>query len=125
MEIETLTSGLDVLSTTEQRATPYADSVRQLVGEAKARLLVPGHGGGPAVSERLTQLLGEPALNLDVTSMLWGVDRTASDGLKSARTLAASAYGARKTWFLTNGSSQGNRMALIALASRETDSHTR
>lgn len=123
MEIQTLTNGLDVLSTTEQRATPYADSVRQLVGETKARLLVPGHGGGPAVSERLTQLLGEKALNLDVTSMLWGIDRTASDGLESARSLAASAYGARKTWFLTNGASQGNRMAIIALASRETDSH--
>jgi arginine decarboxylase len=120
MELQTLTSGLDVLSPTEQHATPYADSVRQLVGETKARLLVPGHGGGPAVSERLTQLLGEKALNLDVTGMLWGIDRIASDGLESARTLAAGAYGARKTWFLTNGASQGNRMALIALASRET-----
>ena len=104
--------------TQTQAAAPYAESVQRFADRAAARLLVPGHGGGGDVTPGLAEFLGEQAVHLDVTPLLWTIDRGAGNGLDQARALAARAWGARRTWFLTNGASQGNRMALIALAGR-------
>ena len=47
--------------------------------------------------------------------------RTArSPRTSAARRLAAEAWGARRTWFLTNGASQGNLAACLAIAQRGT-----
>ncbi|MFN6548364.1 aminotransferase class I/II-fold pyridoxal phosphate-dependent enzyme [Mycolicibacterium nivoides] len=99
-----------------QSNVPYVDAVKNLADRATARLLVPGHGGGGDVAPALTSVIGAAPVHLDVTPLLWGIDRGPDDGLEAARMLAAQAWGARRTWFLTNGASQANRMALVALA---------
>ena len=37
---------------------------------------------------------------------------------EEAQRLAAEAWGARRTWWLVNGASQGNHVALLALGAR-------
>ncbi|MDQ8043766.1 MAG: aminotransferase class V-fold PLP-dependent enzyme, partial [Solirubrobacteraceae bacterium] len=84
------------------------------------RFIVPGHKGGPALPEALGAEL-RAAAALDVPLLLDGVD---VDGggcgspLDEAQTLAARAWGAGRTWFLTGGATQGNLAACLAVAPR-------
>ena len=81
------------------------------------RLNVPGHGADrrPTV---VNALLGREVLALDFPPLLEGIDLgPATTPLDHARSLAAEAWGARRTWFLTDGASEGNRIATCALAS--------
>lgn len=67
--------------TQTQAAAPYAESVQRFADRAAARLLVPGHGGGADVTPGLAGFLGEQAVHLDVTPLLWTIDRGAGNGL--------------------------------------------
>ncbi|WP_075201235.1 aminotransferase class I/II-fold pyridoxal phosphate-dependent enzyme [Leucobacter japonicus] len=100
---------------------PYADALEAHVARGPVQLMVPGHGGTEEdLSGRLAQFLGERALHLDIPMLIDGVDLAAPGQtvtpLDEALALAADAWGAKRTWFLTNGASQANRT--IALAAR-------
>jgi arginine/lysine/ornithine decarboxylase len=60
---------------------------------------------------------GEELLRMDFTPLLDGLDLGPDSPLAQAQLLAAEAWGARRTWFLTNGASQANRMAALAIGS--------
>jgi lysine decarboxylase len=78
---------------------------------------VPGHKGGPGADPELLEALGEPALALDIPALIQGIDAGPEPTpWQQAQLLAAEAWGARRTWFLTNGASQGNHVACLALA---------
>lgn len=95
--------------------TPYADALDRYIARNPTQLMVPGHGGSDlGLSARLSEYLGERALQLDVPMLLEGIDLEAHSALDEALELAADAWGAKRTWFLTNGASQANRTAAIA-----------
>ncbi|WP_336661548.1 aminotransferase class I/II-fold pyridoxal phosphate-dependent enzyme [Leucobacter sp. USHLN154] len=99
-----------------QRTAPYADALRRFADERPMSLMVPGHGtGAERGSEHLFALLGERAAAVDIPLMLDGIDLGENSPLAQAQQLAAGAWGARRTWFLTNGASQANRTAAIAV----------
>jgi arginine decarboxylase len=78
---------------------------------------VPGHKGGAGADSRLVEAIGEGALALDIPALMWGIDVGVDPTpFDEAQRLAAEAWGARRTWFLVNGASQGNHVALMTLA---------
>ncbi|UOQ55837.1 amino acid decarboxylase [Leucobacter allii] len=99
-----------------QREAPYADALRRFGDSGAQSLMVPGHGNDPAQgAAHLGALFGPRVAELDVPLMIEGIDLGADSPLERARRLAAEAWGARRTWFLTNGASQANRTAAIAV----------
>ena len=104
-----------------QHAAPYLDALRSFAARGPRRAMVPGHKGGAAADDGLRDALSEGALALDLPTLIEGVDVSARGELapyEAARRLAADAWGARRTWFLTNGASQGNVAACLAIAQR-------
>ena len=102
--------------TDRQTATPYASAVRDYSAAHPVRYHLPGHGGGTAGSTAVGDFFGGRVAELDLMPMIDGIDLGADPTpLERSRRLAAEAWGARRTWFLTNGASQGNHMAVMAL----------
>ncbi len=96
--------------------TPYADALERHAARAPLALMVPGHGGdGAALSARLSEYLGPRPLQLDIPMLVDDIDLGDDSPLSRSLTLAADAWGARRTWFLTGGASQGNRIAALAV----------
>jgi len=96
--------------------TPYADALERYIARNPIQLMVPGHGGSDlGLSARLADFIGERALRLDVPMLLDDIDLGEHAPLDRALELAADAWGAKRTWFLTNGASQANRTAAIAV----------
>lgn len=101
--------------------TPYADAVARYAEDDRARVYVPGHAADPDAAPALTDWFGSDLLRRDVPPLLAGIDKGPGNPLAESLGLAARAWGARRTWFLTNGASQGNRVAALALgAYRDT-----
>jgi arginine decarboxylase len=102
-----------------QSDTPYLDALRAYAERKPGRFHVPGHKGGPGADPGLVEAIGERALELDVPALTYGVD-VGEDPTPfvAAQRLAAEAWGASRTWWLVNGASQGNHVALLALGHR-------
>jgi arginine decarboxylase len=80
---------------------------------------VPGHHGAQGADPLLLQTLGAAVFDLDLPPLLPGIDAgLRPNPLDRAQELAAETWGARKTWFLTNGASQGNLAACLVAAMR-------
>ncbi len=102
---------------TEQPAAPYLDAVIGYGTRGPGRFHVPGHKGGQGADPGLRFGLGDRALWLDIPQDIWGVDLGPSPTpYQEAERLAAEAHGATRTWFLTNGATQGNHALCLALA---------
>ena len=82
------------------------------------RFHVPGHKGGPGADPGLREAIGERALALDIPALTPGsTSGPASRRRSSARRSSPRRRGARaRSWFMVNGASQGNHVALLALA---------
>ncbi|HSK49954.1 MAG TPA: aminotransferase class V-fold PLP-dependent enzyme [Solirubrobacterales bacterium] len=100
-----------------QNSTPYVDALLAYAARDPGRFTVPGHKGGLAADPAAQRLLGAEALRNDIPSVTEGVDvGPRPTPFEQAQHLAAEAWGARRTWFLVNGGSQGNHAACMALA---------
>lgn len=101
----------------DQSEAPYLDALVAYTARGPARLHVPGHKGGPGADPGLRAALGDAALALDIPALVHGIDAGAHPTpFERAQSLAAEAWGARRSWFLVNGASQGNHVACLALA---------
>jgi arginine decarboxylase len=101
----------------EQPTAPYLDAVVAYGFRDPTRFHVPGHKGGDGADSGLRRALGDRALLLDIPQDIEGVDLGPSPTpYERAELLAADAYGAGRTWFLTNGATQGNHALCLALA---------
>lgn len=101
----------------EQPAAPYLDAVVGYAFRGTGRFHVPGHKGGGGADPALRFALGHRALAMDVPQDVHGVDIGPSPTpYEEAERLAAEAYGALRTFFLTNGATQGNHALCLALA---------
>ena len=100
-----------------QPTAPYLDAVVAYGFRGSTRFHVPGHKGGLGADPGLRAAIGEDALMLDVPQDIEGIDLGPSPTpYQRAEELAASAHGAARTWFLTNGATQGNHALCLALA---------
>lgn len=103
----------------DHTSTPYADAIRSLADKDWQRLHVPGHQAKVENAPGLEAVVGARALAMDFPMLMTGVDqqtwRSREGGnptpLMQAQELAADAWGARRTWFITNGASGGNHIA--------------
>lgn len=101
------------------RETPYSTAIRTLAGEDWQRIMVPGHQANAANSSGVTGLVGEQALAMDFPMLFSGIDQSTwkltTPGrvtpIMRAQELAAEAWGASRTWFITTGASGGNHIA--------------
>jgi arginine/lysine/ornithine decarboxylase len=101
----------------DQGEAPYLEALRAYADRDPARLHVPGHKGGPGADPGLLGSIGERALAMDIPALTQGIDiGPEPTPFQQAQALAAEAWGAARSWFLINGASQGNHVALLALA---------
>jgi len=100
-----------------QPTAPYLDALVAYGFRGPTRFHVPGHKGGAGADPGLRWALGERALLLDVPQDTEGIDMGPEPTpYTQAEELAAAAYGAARSWFLTNGATQGNHALCLALA---------
>ena len=100
----------------EQPSAPYLDAVVAYGTRGPGRFHVPGHKGGQGADPAVRFGLGR-ALALDIPQDIWGVDLGVEPTpYDEAERLAAEAHGAARTFFLTNGATQGNHALCLALA---------
>ncbi|MGZ4244729.1 MAG: aminotransferase class I/II-fold pyridoxal phosphate-dependent enzyme [Solirubrobacteraceae bacterium] len=96
---------------------PYLEAIVSYGFRGSVRFHVPGHKGGAGADPGLRSAIGERALALDICQDIEGIDTgPAPTPYQRAEELAAAAYGAGRTWFLTNGATQGNHALCLALA---------
>jgi arginine decarboxylase len=101
----------------ELPTAPYLEAIVSYGFRGSVRFHVPGHKGGPGADPGLRSAMGERALALDICQDIEGIDVGPSPTpYERAEELAATAYGAGQTWFLTNGATQGNHALCLALA---------
>lgn len=99
----------------EQEPTYYADALEALAARNVVRLAVPGHSADRNAAPRLAELVGERVLELDFTPLTPGLDLGPDSPLERSLAAAARAFDAQRAWFVTNGASQGNRIAALAV----------
>src|ERR687895_675626 len=103
----------------EQPTAPYLDAVVAYAFRGSGRYHVPGHKGGPGADPGLRKAIGVDGLAADVPQDIHGIDLGPSPTpYERAERLAADAFGAARSWFLTNGATQGNHGLCLALAPR-------
>lgn len=100
----------------DQSRVPYVESIQRLAESEPLQVMVPGHGGtADQGGGHLAEVYGEKLVNYDVPLMLDGIDLGENGSREQSQQLAAEAWGARRVWWLTNGASQGNRTAALAV----------
>jgi arginine decarboxylase len=100
----------------DQGSVPYVDALREHAARDPGRLYVPGHKGGPGADPALLDGVGPRALEMDIPALIPGIDvGEEPTPFQLAQQLAAEAWGARRSWFLLNGASQGNHAGCLAL----------
>ncbi len=105
------------MADSKQAKTPYVDAVLEYSARQTGRFQVPGHKGGLAADPSMVELVGMTGLVNDVPSVTEGVDiGPEPTPFQQAQLLAADAWGAKRSWFLINGASQGNHATMMALA---------
>src|SRR5919201_4135441 len=101
----------------EQPTAPYLEAVGAYAFRGPGRYHVPGHKGGPGADPGVRKTIGVDALAADVPQDIHGIDIGPSPTpYERAERLAAEAFGAGRTFFLTNGATQGNHTLCLALA---------
>ena len=99
-----------------QAEAPYLDALVAYAARRPGRFHVPGHKGGPGADPQLVEALGAAAFDLDIPALIEGIDVGLEPApFQRAQALAAEAWGARRSWFLINGASQGNQAACLAV----------
>src|ERR687889_1743025 len=105
------------MASPDQPQAPYLNAVVAYGFRGSTRFHVPGHKAGNGADLGVRTAIGWQTLKLDIPQDIHGVDLGESPTpFQRAEQLAAEAYGAERTWFLTNGATQGNHALCLALA---------
>ncbi|MBW4471955.1 MAG: aminotransferase class I/II-fold pyridoxal phosphate-dependent enzyme [Stenomitos rutilans HA7619-LM2] len=100
---------------TSQTEAPLLNALQACVQKAHAPFYAPGHKHGQGVSALLATLLGQQVFQADLPELPELDNLFAPQGvIQEAEVLAAQAFGADRTWFLTNGSTAGVIAAILA-----------
>ncbi|HWK28281.1 MAG TPA: amino acid decarboxylase [Solirubrobacter sp.] len=105
------------MASPDQPQAPYLNAVVAYGFRGSTRFHVPGHKAGSGADLGVRTAIGWQTLKLDIPQDIHGVDLGESPTpYERAEQLAAEAYGAARSWFLTNGATQGNHALCLALA---------
>ncbi|WP_199154782.1 aminotransferase class I/II-fold pyridoxal phosphate-dependent enzyme [Chromobacterium sp. ASV23] len=106
----------------EKSATPFYDRLKQYVRMAKDSWHTPGHSGGDSLKGSpwvgdFHDFVGEHLLRADLSVSVPMLDSLLhpTGVIAEAQMLAAKAFGARKTYFATNGTSTSNKVIFQTL----------
>lgn len=102
----------------DQRRMPLLEALSRYIGYDPAYFRIPGHRGAGGVNAAFRELAGDAVFALDRTETPLLDDLHAPrEAIKEAQELAASLFGADRTWFSVNGTSAANQAMMIACAS--------
>lgn len=95
---------------------PIVEALKTAYENPTYQFHIPGHTKGKAIYKDFKKLIGEKVLSIDTTDEFdnLGTLHPATGPIKEAQELAAKAFGARKTFFLLNGSTAGNLAVAMA-----------
>lgn len=95
---------------------PILEALAEYTRQHTVRFHMPGHKGGYGADPLILNLLGRCAFVHDVTNVP-GMDdlHQATDVIRQAQDLAATAFGAEATYFLINGASCGLQALVMAI----------
>ncbi|BAK77400.1 arginine decarboxylase [Pseudogulbenkiania sp. NH8B] len=106
----------------EKSATPFYDRLKQYVRMAKDSWHTPGHSGGDSLKGSpwvgdFYEFVGENMLRADLSVSVPMLDSLLhpTGVIAESQALAAKAFGARKTYFATNGTSTSNKVIFQTL----------
>ena len=100
----------------EQSRAPLFEAIRDYAALPKAAFHTPGHKQGQGTPAELLEFLGENVFRADLTELPEVDNLHDPDGaIREAQALAASAYGADRSWFLVNGSTCGVETLMMAV----------
>ncbi len=112
-KLKTYKTAKEINKKTEIKA-PLVDALEKFSKNLSVQFHIPGHTHGNGTLKKFKKLIGKQALMLDTTDEFdnLGTLHPRSGAIAEAQELAARAFGAKKTFFLVNGSTVGN----VALA---------
>jgi len=106
----------------QKAATPFADTLRNYVDSAKDAWHTPGHSGGDSIKDSpwisdFYHFLGEHIFSADLSVSVQILDSLLEPHsvIQEAQALAAKAFGAKFSFFATNGTSTSNKVILQSL----------
>lgn len=101
----------------KRASTPFADTLREYVEGARDAWHTPGHSSGDGLRESpwvadFYRMMGEHVFNADLSVSVQELDSLLdpSHVIHAAQDLAADAFGAKHTFFVTNGTSMANKV---------------
>lgn len=96
---------------------PIVEALKKAYDNPTYQFHIPGHTKGNGALPEFKQLIGKKALAVDTTDEFdnLGTLHPATGPIKEAQELAAKAFGAKKTFFLLNGSTAGNLALAMSL----------
>lgn len=99
---------------------PLVDALERSVENPTYQFHIPGHTKGQGVYPKFRNLVGKKALLIDTTDEFdnLGTLNPATGPIQEAEELAAKAFGAKKTFFLLNGSTVGNLAIAMGLTKK-------
>ncbi len=99
---------------------PIVEALKRAYDNPSYQFHIPGHTKGNGVLPEFKSLIGSKALAIDTTDEFDGLGtlHPATGPIKEAQELAAKAFGAKKTFFLLNGSTAGNLALATALTKK-------
>lgn len=99
---------------------PIVEALKRAYDNPSYQFHIPGHTKGNGALPEFKNLIGRKALAIDTTDEFDGLGtlHPATGPIKEAQELAAKAFGAKKTFFLLNGSTAGNLALATALTKK-------
>ena len=99
---------------------PIVDALKNAYENPTYQFHIPGHTKGNGSLPEFKKLIGAKALSIDTTDEFDGLGtlHPATGPIKEAQDLAAQAFGAKKTFFLLNGSTAGNLALAMGLTKK-------
>ena len=99
---------------------PIVEALKKAYENPSYQFHIPGHTKGGGALPEFKQLIGKKALSIDTTDEFDGLGtlHPATGPIKEAQELAAQAFGAKKTFFLLNGSTAGNLALAMGLTKK-------
>lgn len=96
---------------------PLVEALKNSIENPTYQFHIPGHTKGQGVYPEFKKLIGKKAFSIDTTDEFdnLGTLNPATGPIKEAEELAAKAFGAKKTFFLLNGSTVGNLAIAMGL----------
>ncbi|WOJ94326.1 aminotransferase class I/II-fold pyridoxal phosphate-dependent enzyme [Congregibacter variabilis] len=101
----------------KRASTPFADTLREYIEGARDAWHTPGHSSGDGLRESpwvadFYRMMGEHVFNADLSVSVQELDSLLdpSHVIHAAQDLAADAFGAKHTFFVTNGTSTANKV---------------